>query len=224
MGIYTFAGSQYAIVYRPGVFDREIIDEVVTNDTYRLWAWKLAPGSSVVDIGAHIGSFSVLCALKIPGAHIVSVEMDPGNYSLLSSNVARLAGIKALNVACCGEVKPAGYRLGGTNSGGNRVCWQDAPGLQKLPDCMTLSQVLDAGGLKTVDLLKMDCEGAEHGILRLAAQDGTLAKVRRIAAEYHAFFPGDSLASLQSLLVNSGYSTEVAPICPISGIIYAIRR
>jgi hypothetical protein len=43
---------------------------------------------------------------------------------------------------------------------------------------------MDTNRVARCDLLKLDCEGAEHEILRSASAD-TLRRIRRVAAEYH---------------------------------------
>lgn len=221
MNVYDIPGSDLSLVYRDGVFDREILDEVIACDTYRLAAWRLKPGAAVVDIGAHIGGFSALVLARVPGARVFSVELDADNFALLKRNVGTRA--TAVNAACCGDKPMTGYRKGGSNSGGNRVAFEEAASLVPIPQRLTLAQVVEQAGFEHVDLLKMDCEGCEHDILRLALADGTLARVRRIAAEYHEFF-GETLAGLRATLAAAGFDRVFeAPICSISGIIFATR-
>src|SRR5260370_34130359 len=71
-----------------------------------------------------------------------------------------------------------------------------------------LDSLLDEAGLDTVDLLKMDVEGAEHMVL--AGMDDGLKRFRYrcILLELHPLHPGEtrpSLREITSLLLAKGY-------------------
>ena len=48
---------------------------------------------------------------------------------------------------------------------------------------VTLEELMDRCGIEAVDLLKLDCEGAEWDIL--PAAEGVLPRVRQICMEFH---------------------------------------
>jgi hypothetical protein len=57
-----------------------------------------------------------------------------------------------------------------------------------------------------VDLLKMDIEGAESGVLKELDNSGALSRVRRIAMEFHHNVPGAGrLSAALALLERSGF-------------------
>jgi hypothetical protein len=48
----------------------------------------LRPGQCVVDIGAHVGFYTVLAAERVgPSGRVIAFEPDPGNRALLEANV-----------------------------------------------------------------------------------------------------------------------------------------
>lgn len=219
-GTYSSPGSSVKLAYREDRFDREIIDEVFKTDIYRMWAWKLPAGSVVVDIGAHIGAFTAFVHSLVPDAKLIAVEIDEDNCAVCEANVGPYATV--IHAACVGDVLPLGYYQGGSNSGGSRMTFEKMSIMRPLPDALTLSQIIEQQGLDRIDMLKLDCEGCEHSVLRKAAADGSLKLVQRIAAEYHEFF-GEKLDALKALLTSEGFAIELAPICPISGHIFAVR-
>ena len=81
--------------------------EVFAEDAYRLgWFTRdLRPAPRVLDVGAHIGCFSLAVAARHPGARIGAYEASPGTAAYLSGNVADngLAGrVTAYNQAVAG--------------------------------------------------------------------------------------------------------------------------
>jgi len=224
-GLYDAHGMH--LVYRPRTNDAEILDEVIEKDCYRLAAEPLPPDALVVDIGAHLGAFAALAVARGgAGTRVVAVELDPENHALLARNAADVPAIVALHAAVIGRHAPTGYVLVEGNTGGHRLTWtDDATGLQPVSAAVTLASLLaaHARGHERVALLKIDCEGSEHAILRQAAADGVLARVDRIAGEYHDFF-GDTPDSLAALLGAHGFATELVPICAHSGLFFARPR
>ena len=68
-----------------------IVNEIVRG-SYGLLRNKLIPGDVVVDVGAHVGVFSIIAALLYPGIKIYAFEPMPLNYMYLVKNV-RTAGL-----------------------------------------------------------------------------------------------------------------------------------
>jgi len=173
--------------------DTGIVNEVMAGDTYRI---KSLPGSaihSIVDIGAHIGSFCVFMHHFYPQARVVAYECCPENLPLLKRNVPFGTVIQAAvtyerNVALLNSVK-----MNGSNSGASTVqpanliregkydktvYWGDARALA----LKTLEDVLVDNQLDEIDLLKLDCEGSEFSILENST---SLNRVRLIVGEWH---------------------------------------
>jgi len=179
---------------REGTNDRGICTEVLTRDTYKMASRSFGPGDLLVDIGAHIGTFVAWSAHLFPGARIEAFEMDDGNFEILQRNAAGLEHAAIHHMAVVGEVVPAGYKRNVKNGGGHHIQFRRPE--RPLPGAITLAEIIRLHG--DIAFLKLDCEGAEHFILRKAAQDGVLGRVAAMALEYHNFFKesGDALADL----------------------------
>jgi FkbM family methyltransferase len=145
--------------------------EPATSDLFRR---LLRPGMNVVDIGAHVGYFTLLAA-KLVGTEgrVFAFEADPATYNVLRENIELnqyeniVASDKAISDHV-GELKLFGshQRDGDGVSRWNRVYAADQAEQGTTIPAVTLDDFLDAHGDPAVDLLKMDIEGAEVLALR----------------------------------------------------------
>ncbi len=82
----------------------------------------LSPGDVCVDVGGHIGYYTLLASRLVgPGGHVYAFEPSPVNYHALSSNLERnrVANVTALQVAVGATATRAELHEGpGTNTGG----------------------------------------------------------------------------------------------------------
>lgn len=128
-------------------------------------------GDIVIDIGAHIGTYTLNGAKRVgEKGMVVSFEPDPENFALLSKNIQtnNLRQVKAFNAAV-GERKGdkkfrmdfdpllSGFR-------GQHVKAEIAT------QVFTLDEVAKQLNLRHIDWLKIDAEGAETQILEGAHQ------------------------------------------------------
>ena len=170
---------------------------------------------TILDIGAHAGFFSLAARGRYPAATIHAYEPNPRILPFLRANTAA-SGVTVFPEA-----------LGGTE--GFVAIVDDGPSDQ----ARTRPAVEGAGairqvGLETaieriggkVDLLKLDCEGAEFQILRPA---GFWDRVRHIRLEYH-LYSGGSVDELKSALAKLGFSViRLRQEHAEAGIIWAAR-
>jgi len=84
-------------------------------------------------------------------------------------------------------------------------------------DCLTLAEVFRDHRVERCGLLKLDCEGAEHGILRSIPPD-LWARIERIRLEYHPageesppWAPRPAADELLALLAGAGYEARLFP-------------
>jgi FkbM family methyltransferase len=169
---------------RPNTHDGLVINQVFDANCYDTIG---APGMVCLDVGAHIGAWSLRMAWK--GATVYAYEPEPENYALLLRNVHEnrcLGIVHPLNLAVMGARGDYPYHkwqksAGNTASGGMYYHDDDTPAIVvravTLADAVTM-----AGG--AVDVAKFDCEGAEYDILEAATPE-TLRVIRRIVMEWH---------------------------------------
>ncbi|MCI0685279.1 MAG: FkbM family methyltransferase [Gemmataceae bacterium] len=206
--------------YRPDGADEEIHREVVVNNAYRL-PDRVPKDAVVVDVGAHIGTFSFLALCRGAG-RVWAFEPDPDNYQLCRKNLA-LFGPRA-------QVRRQAIwshhgRLGFTPHAGNTGMGTVHAGGDDI-DAVPLDDILweasEHGG-RRIDYLKLDCELAEWPILFNARR---LGLCRNIVGEYHNMdWQGQSCGpgELADLLAAQGFDVETAPYSPAHGLFWARR-
>jgi hypothetical protein len=87
----------------------------------------------------------------------------------------------------------------------------------------TLPGLLAERGIERVDTLKLDCEGAE-GLILPTLGERWLARVRRIAMEFHDYASPLDHEALERLCREAGFSTRLAwDGADVRGFLYASR-
>jgi FkbM family methyltransferase len=136
----------------------------------------------ILDCGAHIGLAALYFARRYPQAEIHSFEADPAIAKVLAGNVRSL-GLAQVTVhpeAVWIDAAGVTFDSSGDDSGHVRA------GAGTTVPSMRLRAFLQE---RTVDLLKLDIEGAEYRVL--ADCDGVLANARNVVLEVHHFRDGD---------------------------------
>jgi FkbM family methyltransferase len=144
----------------------------------RHYAFKTSEAAPViVDAGGNVGMSALWFKREHPKANLTVYEADPALAAVLSRNLAA-AGITDVNVQ-----HAAVWDRDGTVSFDNRG--QDK-GLVSTDGAVTVRSVDLALHLPPhVDLLKLDIEGAEYGVIRRLSETGALTRVRNLVAEFH---------------------------------------
>jgi FkbM family methyltransferase len=178
---------------------------------------RVDKGAIVLDIGANIGAFS-LYAAYMGARQVYAFEPSAEAYACLVRNVQENGlqdVITPFKLAVTGH---SGEQVGvcTKSSPYNKIQSPVADERLELVDTISLVDILSQQSLERVDLLKMDCEGAEY-IIMPAAQDDTLAMINSIRMEYHK----GPLSSLISQLAIQGFKVvRVKKERPQSGIIW----
>ena len=154
----------------------------------------------IVDAGACVGEFAELFAHT--RARIVAVECCPPH-----ADVLRLSGrYEVVEAALVGEGEPAEAELlwnpGRPVRGNITGKWPDQLFNATTVPTTTLRALLDERGIERVDLLKLDIEGAEAGLLRTMTPD-VAQRIRQIAAEIHTWTT--SMDEADNLLSGLGF-------------------
>lgn len=168
-------------------------DEVITAVLRSCGVWEpfetnylaalLGPGQCFVDVGAHVGYFSVLAAGRVgPTGSVLAFEPEARNLALLRQNLARhrLEQVRVLPVAVAGAPGPMALALDERNRGAHRlVPVGEAP---TVVDCVRLDDVAPA----TVDVVKIDAQGYDHevvaGMARTLAANPTMTVIAELSA------------------------------------------
>jgi FkbM family methyltransferase len=177
--------------------DTDVVNEVINGDCYLLNAMKQRGFQPrvIVDVGAHIGTFSVLAHSLWPEARIISIEPNAESFEVLKQN-APFATLFNLAIGDPGEANLVAAEGQPGSSFVADVDWQDTANWKSQADhrkfelsvtvkCEIFENILTQAGIdRDIDLLKLDCEGGEFHLLRLLPQ-ALASRIKNIVGEYH---------------------------------------
>ena len=146
----------------------------MTRDRYEpgttaLFRGLLRTGMVVIDVGAHVGYYSLLAASQVgPTGKIYSFEPAPSNYELLLKNI-ELNGfhnVVAARKAVSNQVGQSTLYLTALDNGRHSIYRHDLPETgSAVVETTTIDDLLDGDNWPRVDLVKVDVEGAEKDVL-----------------------------------------------------------
>ncbi len=177
----------------------------------------------IVDIGANLGFFTLFAASRWPNASIHAYEPAPDNFLRLMRNV-ELSGADYVVCHSLAVSSTAGsITLYLKRDTGWHSIWNDGAQSAITVNSTTLDAILDELGGRSIDLLKIDCEGAEYEIL--TGRESLLAeRVHQVAMEYHevGHHGGEELVSL---FRRAGFAVTKEPKLKWhTGMLYALNQ
>lgn len=146
----------------------------------------IQPGMVVVDIGAHIGFFSLLASDRVGSAgKVIAFEPNARNYGRLLTNIA-LNGRVNIEARSVALADTAGERAftGAEDTAFSSLARSDTTGTTVVP-VSTLDRELSAIHGGHCDLVKIDIEGAELLALRGMKQTLSANPHIRLVIEVH---------------------------------------
>lgn len=185
----------------------------------------LQPGDTVVDVGAHIGYFSLLAGRVVgPTGRVFAFEPEPSNYRRLRDHLVQngLRDVQSFNVALGSSPGEADMFFNSDNDGGHafwdvarhELCHRSRKdGKQMRVEVVVLDHVL--AGLDQSQgprLIKIDAEGMEYEILKGALRTILGYGVPFIICEVNRFAleqMGASEAQLRQFMRLIGYKVSL---------------
>lgn len=198
--------------------DVGIVNGVLVQKSYA--SAEVHPGDVVLDVGAHVGSYTVWASKRVgPGGKVLSFEPEPENFRLLKKNIA-LNGCSNVRLysAALSEV-PGRIRLFVSEPPELHSLMPVSGAAIEVPS-LRLDDVAAELGLERVGTIKIDAEGAELRILSAARQ--TLTRTREVIMELHKLWVSEE--AVRRLLEESGMECEVLGDHPAVVILHGRRR
>jgi FkbM family methyltransferase len=194
------------------------------SETSQFLGAVLGQGDTFIDVGAHVGYFSMLGAALVGATgRVISFEPDTSNYAHLLEHVERNSASQVLPVpmAVGAEPRVADFFVNDDNDGGHGL-WdvgthpfnartREAPRTRKV-FLTTLDDFIGSTGSRRVKAIKIDVEGSELAVLSGARLLLEQHAVPFIVAEINRFAltaMGTSEAALRGFMTMLGYETYV---------------
>ena len=186
--------------------DMSVFEEIFVDRDYRMVEGILEKAQVVVDVGAHAGFFSLYARMANADAKIYAFEPAADNFQMMKENhkMNRVKDVVLKNVAVAGEDGQRQFVLSGDSH--NHSFFGKGETIEVR--AISLNTIFERYRLDEVDLVKMDCEGAEFEILESFEKFG---QVKAFYLEFHEYQPGMERDKLLNLLRNEGYKCQIFP-------------
>ncbi len=208
------AGNMYGLYFsKDGLLIFRISDYFAVHDVFEAEAYdrfsSIEPDFKIVDVGAHIGTFTLHCAKRASQGLVVAVEPCPSTFRLLKLNI-RINGLR--------NVVPVKLALSSSEGSFHLFIDSQSTGNSMIPSlamrkkmpksilvkAITFEHLLKNNSTLFFDLVKIDVEGAELSVL--LGCNKALAQCKRfVIASYHS--PTEA-NEIESFLKNKAYFTK----------------
>lgn len=177
---------KHPLSVRGGSSDGKVFEHVFVDGEYEI-DYEMDP-TNIIDAGANVGYASIFFANKYPRAKIVAVEPEESNLSMLRENSSFYENIKIVPAGIwCKDV-----RLEIENPDDSQWAFR----VKELCDvagegiaAKSVRTIMGEHGMESIDILKLDIEGAENEVLSYC--DDWIGKVGCLMIELHEWIrPG----------------------------------
>jgi FkbM family methyltransferase len=189
------------VFYRSGTADPFVLYQVLLKGGKK--AEYFVPSALrpkiILDIGSNIGASIIYFHRQFPDARIFGFEPHPETFPILERNVGHLRGVRVFNYGLGATNQRVAVRADKVNFGAfnTRGSFKDRgyPAAPVECDVRRLDDILRELGLVHVDLIKIDCEGAEADVFS-TLPDAILNQCQWIVGEFHDHTGFEVLARL----------------------------
>lgn len=216
--------SNRALSLRPFSNDLFIFYEVWEDKNYLVDEVAAAAEDGVVmDIGAHIGFFSLFALDVLKAKKVIALEPSGENFLLLRQNISNDSlSVEAYPVAVGDDNEQMPLFLSAQNTGGHSLEADHHQGVELVRSLSPL-RAFQLAGIQGCEVLKMDCEGSELDILTKMPA-ALLRSISVIVIEYHLPIYGEEgLGRMTATLEKNGFVVQIRPTGSRLGLIYAVQ-
>ena len=150
---------------------------------YDLPGFDIKNDDTIIDIGGHIGLFTLFCKQFSNAGKIFCYEPFIDNYKIFLDNVKmnNLNNVISSNMAVSKIDGNVPIYLSDDESG-HSMLEKNSNSIQV--ESISLKKIFDMNDIQKCNLLKLDCEGSEYEIIESLPND-YFEKIDKIIIEYH---------------------------------------
>lgn len=196
-----------------------------------IWIWEeyknkilsIGKNDTIIDIGAHIGLFSLYASQFCTNGKIYSFEPIKSNFDLLSFNINlnKIKNIKSFQKAVSNEFGV--LRLYLSSDSAAHSIFTEGETYEDV-ESTTLKEIMDSNEIENCNLLKLDCEGSEYAILN-SLPESYFQRIQNIVMEYHLVNEKPELIkNLMNKLSSLNYQLIENKKYGDGGILFAIKK
>lgn len=199
----------YTLHFRDST-DISVIEEVLIDQDYKVCKRLIKEASgSIIDIGAHIGTFEIFTRSLNSKVPVYAFEPASDNVKMFEANMKanNLQQIHITTAAVSGSTEEVYLNI--SNNNHNNSLYEpyakDAK-QSKSVQGISLNDIFPEYKIDHCSLLKIDCEGAEYEIFENTSEE-TFKKIDAIFMEYHEHF-GRSHQELIAIFEKNGFKVR----------------
>ncbi len=203
--------------------DLAIANELFLDHQYRFCDEVIKKAKDcVIDIGGHLGFFSLYASVLNSDVPIYSFEPHIGNYEILKQNLKdnRIKNVHPKQLAVSDKVGESELQISKEDLNHALSDAIEPTGETQKVQTTTLERIFrkndivrpngHSSGRGHCDLIKIDCEGAEFALI-YATPDEILNRVSNIFLEYHDWINEENSNELKQFLEKKGFKVEKYP-------------
>jgi FkbM family methyltransferase len=186
----TFRWRGHDIFYRPATSDPLAINQVLLRrgGKAEYYLPSALDPKVILDIGSNIGTSILFFHEQYPRAKIYGFEPNPETFQVLQTNVRSIPSVEIFNQALGASNAKVSVQFDGADFSRFMGKLEDAdlsgPVTTAECDVRHAGEVMKNLGVTQVDLIKIDCEGAEYDVLT-ALPNEMLRECKWIVGEMH---------------------------------------
>jgi len=185
--------------------------------------FEINDNDTIIEIGAHIGLFSLFAWQHCKNGKIYCFEPVKENHDILLSNLQlnEIKNITPVNSAVSKEESTVTIFLSQDEAGHSMY----SPTSKSFQVRSTsLKKIIDDNKIERCDFIKIDCEGAEYEIINSLPLD-YFQKIKKIIIEYHfADTKPELLDNLIKKLESLSYKVSTKSLFKDIGFLYALKQ
>lgn len=190
---------------------------------YSAPGFELHNDDIILDIGAHIGLFSLFASQFCKNGKIFCFEPIKENYEELVNNIKinNIKNIISFNCAVSNKTEKIKIYLNDDESG-HSMFLENSNYVEV--DSISIIDILQKNAIDKCNFLKLDCEGAEYEIINLLSEN-YLQRIEKTVIEYHmADTKPELLQNLENTLKRNFFEIKTKKLFSDIGFLFALKK
>jgi len=185
--------------------DKPIFYQVFYEKQYDLYGIDFPDAKRIIDGGANIGCAAVYFSIRFPAAEILAIEPERNNYTLLEKNIRPYKNIQSIEAGIWNKNEQ--LSLANPEGGAAEFMFESSSESSNMIEGMTINSLLELKKWDSVDIIKLDIEGAEKEVF--SANDlSWLNKTRLLIIELHDRYKKDCTKTVFNALNQFDYDAH----------------